>query len=78
LIDAFRARAAEDASGKIANASMVLFLDCAENKPVLHDLRVKEDGTIPEWPLSFFGEGPSVSARILKAQRLHRSNAKTT
>ena len=73
LIDAIRARSAEDLSGQVANNCMILFLDSTGDKPKLVDLRVKQDGTIPEWPLSFFGEGPQTSARILRAQRLHRS-----
>jgi predicted ATPase len=72
IVNYLRVRAAEDISGEISEASMILYIDSAHGLPSVYRLCVAEDGSIPDWPSGFFGEAATLSARILRAQRLHR------
>jgi len=49
--------------------SAIYFVDVATGRPIIHQLEIKEDGTVANWPAEFFGEADELRARLLKAQR---------
>lgn len=69
LVNALRVLTAEDESQEISQKLSIFFMEVDANGPVVHRLDVKPDGTVPEWPATFFGEAISLSTRLLKAQR---------
>jgi predicted ATPase len=75
IVDALRASNAEAITGMLDKACMILFIESSDARPKIHNLCVAEDGSVPNWPRGFFAESAATSARILKAQRLHRSRA---
>lgn len=68
LVNAIRVLAAEDASGNIARNCGIIFVDLENNSPQIRRLEIQPDGTIPEWPSSFFGDSLGLAGRLLKAQ----------
>jgi predicted ATPase len=70
LVNAIRVFAAEDASGEIARVTSILYIDASNQPPILHNMGLRRDGTVPEWPRQFFGEALELSARLLRAQRV--------
>ena len=74
LVNAIRVLSAEDESGRLAALCKIIFIDAeAGEKPKVHDLSVQPDGMVPRWPRTFFGEGITLSTRLLKAQRRYLS-----
>jgi len=69
LVNALRVRAAEDPANKIHQLCKIYFLGTDADKPQVYDLSVQADGSLNEWPESFFGEAISLSGRLLRAQR---------
>jgi hypothetical protein len=69
IVNTIRVLAAEDLSDKISNLSSVLYFHPTPAGPSVVDMNVREDGSVPEWPTEFFGEGLSLSSRLMKAQR---------
>ncbi|MCY1000637.1 AAA family ATPase [Myxococcus sp. MISCRS1] len=73
IVNSIRLHAAEEASNHIAASSSIYFLDNQASTPVIHDLSIQNDGTVPRWPRHFFGEALTLSARLLAAQRRKRT-----
>jgi predicted ATPase len=69
IVNSIRVFAAEDESNFISDHSSILYLDIDRGQPVLNELSIKPDGTVPNWPISFFGEAISLSGRLLRAQK---------
>lgn len=72
IVNSIRVLAAEDESGDIASKAAIYFLEAKSQKPVVHDLSIQKDGTVPGWPRQFFGEALSLTSRLLGAQRRKR------
>jgi predicted ATPase len=68
LVNALRVRAAEDTQNKIHHLCKIYYLSTESDKPHVHDLSVQPDGSLSEWPESFFGEALTLSGRLLRAQ----------
>jgi hypothetical protein len=68
LVNALRVRAAEDAQNTIHQLCKIYYLSTDSDKPQVHDLSVQPDGSLSEWPESFFGEALTLSGRLLRAQ----------
>lgn len=68
LVNALRVRAAEDPHNKIHHLCKIYYLSTDSEKPQVHDLSVQPDGSLTEWPESFFGEALTLSGRLLRAQ----------
>lgn len=73
LVNAIRILAAEDETNEIASKAGVIFMDTDFGRPTVKRLDILPDGTIPEWPTTFFGEAISLSARLLRAQKRFRT-----
>ncbi|GAA4259339.1 hypothetical protein GCM10022293_61850 [Azospirillum formosense] len=69
LVNSFRILAAEHSSNEISEKLSITFICAERGKPEVHDMSVRPDGTIPEWPKSFFGEAIELATRLLKAQK---------
>lgn len=78
IVNAIRVLAAEDQSGIIAAKTAICFIDGNCAPPVVHDLSLRPDGTVPNWPRSFFGEAANLAGRLLRAQRSHRNRPTPT
>ena len=68
LVNAIRVLAAEDQSGTVSSNCGIIFIDALNKVPHIRQLEVQSDGTMPEWPSSFFGDALELSSRLLKAQ----------
>ena len=77
VVDALRVRTAQEQDGYLSKNSKIYFLDLEGGKPAIYDMNIKPDGTIPEWPVNFFGEAASLTGELLRAQREHRRREKT-
>jgi predicted ATPase len=73
IVNAIRVATAEDSSGSLAPICGIFFFDNVSGAPHIHELSVNPDGTVPEWPISFFGEAVGLSGRLLRAQRRFRN-----
>ena len=69
LVNSLRILAAEHANSEISEKLSITFICSERGKPEIHDMSVRPDGTIPEWPKSFFGEAVELATRLLKAQK---------
>ena len=69
IVNMVRVLAAEDESGALATLSTIYYIDAELGRPVVHELSIKPDGTVPDWPQSFFGEAASLVGRLLRAQK---------
>lgn len=78
IVNAIRVFAAEDESGELASNSAIFFIDAESKIPVIHELSIKPDGTVPKWPRNFFGEAASLSGRLLRAQKRHREKTQSS
>jgi len=74
LVNALRVKAAEDTDNKIHQLCKIYYLSTDSDTPQVHDLSVQPDGSLNEWPESFFGEALSLSGRLLQAQKKMRQN----
>jgi hypothetical protein len=72
LRDAFQVDLSE---GLVRNRYTILFLENEGKGPQLHRLNILQDGTVPDWPASFFGESSQLLGRILRAQRKAKGKA---
>jgi len=72
IVNAIRIQAAEEAGKTLAGSCVIYFLDTQSGRPQIRRLEIHSDGTVPDWPRSFFGEALSLSARLLKAQDKRR------
>jgi predicted ATPase len=78
LVNAIRVLTAEDEAGDMSEKSLIYFIDTSTARPVLRELSVKKDGTIPDWPRYFFGEAVELTGRLLRAQKRFRASASGT
>jgi len=69
IVNAIRVRTANDVSRNLSSNTKVYFIDIVRNRPSIHSLDIREDGTIPHWPYSFFGEAANLAALLLHAQK---------
>ncbi len=70
IVNALRTLAAEFIDTDISGRLKIFFIDGETFPPILHDLSVLPNGTVPAWPKEFFGESISLSGRLLRAQRM--------
>lgn len=77
VVNTIRVLAAEDESDKLASMCRIFYIDADVNleRPKVHELSVKRDGAVPNWPRQFFGEAASLTGRLLKAQKRLRKQA---
>lgn len=70
MVNAIRVGVAESAATEcsLADECMVYFLDLKGGKSVVHETSLNSDGSLSQWPKSFFGEALTLSSRLLKAQ----------
>jgi hypothetical protein len=68
LVNALRVKAAEDTQNKLHQLCKIYYLNTDSDKPQVHDLSVQPDGSLSDWPESFFGEALTLSGRLLRAQ----------
>jgi predicted ATPase len=68
LVNALRVKAAEDTENKLHQQCKIYFLSSDTEQPQVYDLSVQADGSLKEWPESFFGEALTLSGRLLRAQ----------
>lgn len=69
IVNAIRVLAAEEGADQISRLCRILFIDSeSETRPQVHELSINADGTVPEWPRSFFGEAASLAGRLLRMQ----------
>ena len=73
VVNTLRVRTAKDTTGYLFQNTKIYFLDLKHNKPVICDMNIKKDGTIPNWPPNFFGEAANLVAELLRAQKKIRS-----
>jgi len=73
IVNTIRVRTTKDASGYLSRNTKVYFLDLKRNKPVIYDMDIRRDGTIPNWPRNFFGEAANLVAELLRAQKKVRN-----
>ncbi len=74
IVNTVRVLAAEDVSGDIATTAEIFYFDIKQGVPFIHKLSIKPDGSVPEWPINFFGEAASLTGRLLRAQKQRRNN----
>ena len=72
IVNAIRVFSAEDESGDLSSSCAVFFIDFKEKEPIIHELSIRPDGVVPEWPHNFFGEAASLTGRLLRAQKRFR------
>lgn len=70
IVNSLRTLAAENPDTDISERLKIFFIDGEKSPPRVHDLSVLPNGTVPAWPQEFFGEGITLSGRLLRAQRL--------
>jgi predicted ATPase len=76
LVNTLRVRAAEDPENFVHKLCKIYFLSTDSEKPQVYDLSVRSDGSLNEWPESFFGEALSLSGRLLRAQMKNKPAAR--
>jgi len=69
IVNAIRAISAEKDELESSTRCTVLYLEAVAGRPQLHKLSMLSDGTVPDWPPSFFGEAAQLYGRILRAKR---------
>jgi predicted ATPase len=72
IVNAVRAASAESSEEESRDTYMILYLESQKDRPKLHKLNIATDGTVPDWPRSFFGESSTLLGRILRAQRKNK------
>jgi predicted ATPase len=50
------------------NPYAILFLENVRGVTHLHKMTIRKDGTVPDWPSSFFGESAQLLGRVMRAQ----------
>jgi predicted ATPase len=69
IVNTVRVLSAEDESGQLAKITQITFIDAEDGYPMVHELSIQPDGTVPDWPPSFFGEATTLVGRLLRAQK---------
>ena len=79
IVNALRVRVAEDSKRHLSKNAIIYYIDLEKNQPVIHKMNINNDGTIPSWPKSFFGEAANLTGTLLRAQkRVIKMEKKTT
>jgi predicted ATPase len=74
IVNSLRTLIAESRS-ELAEQLRIYYLEAGPGGlPVVHDLEVRRDGTVPDWPSSFFGEPIRLTSRLLAAQQQTRKH----
>lgn len=68
IVNALRVLSAEDNTGLMADICRIFYIDVSPEKPIVRKLSISPDGTVPDWPRSFFGEAATLAGRLLRAQ----------
>lgn len=76
IVNAIRVLTAEDESGDLATRCGIYFIDTDSDRPIIHELSIQSDGTVPDLPHNFFGEAISLSGRLLRAQKRFRKSVR--
>jgi len=76
IVNAIRVLSAESVDTEIRNNTKIFFLENKNEVPIVHELSIGADGTVPNWPKDFFGEALSLSGRLLRAQKQIRTKIK--
>ena len=76
IVNALRVLAAEDPGGELAAECQIVYIDIESGGPILRQLQVQANGSVPEWPRSFMGEAMHLSSRLLMAQERQRTRLK--
>lgn len=69
IVNAIRVLVAESDTERLAEKCSLYFIGTSGSLPVIHNLGVASNGTIPNWPPEFFGEAAHLAGRLLRAQR---------
>jgi len=69
IVNAIRVLSAESDIDEIRDNTKIFYLTNCNELPVIHELSINSDGTVPNWPKEFFGEALSLSGRLLRAQK---------
>jgi len=69
IVNAIRVRTANDVTGNLSSNTKIYFIDILRNRPSIHSLDIKEDGTIPQWPHNFFGEAANLAGELLRTRK---------
>jgi hypothetical protein len=72
IVNTIRVLTAEDETGELSKLCSIHYIDMDSSGPVTHELSVRPDGIVPDWPHQFFGEAASLTGRLLRAQRRFR------
>jgi len=75
IVNAIRVLCAEDDTDYLNNNSKIFYLSASNGTPNIHELSIRSDGMVPDWPKEFFGEAADLSGRLLRAQRKHIKKA---
>jgi len=76
IVNAIRVLSAESAANDISDNANILFLHNNLGKLKVHELSIKPDGTVPNWPKEFFGEALTLTGRLLRAQKIKQQTIK--
>lgn len=70
IVNALRAAVAETRGTRLRlkEQCRVYYFEAAGSGPKVSDLSVQADGTMSEWPASFFGESTDLARRLVRAQ----------
>jgi len=68
LVNMLRVLCAEDLSGTLPNRIKLYFLSTGGARTNTIDLSILPDGSVPDWPLEFFGESLQIGSRLMRAQ----------
>lgn len=69
IVNAVRVQAAKQNDRFLSNNSKIYFIDIEGGRPVIHNMNIQRDGTVPEWPFNFFGEAAELTGELLRAQK---------
>ena len=72
IVNTIRTRTATDKTGYLSSNTKIYFIDIERNKPIIHDMNIREDGTVPKWPLKFFREAANLTGELLRARTYNR------
>jgi hypothetical protein len=72
IVNTIRVLIAEQDLPQLTGNSNIYYLECSPTGPLLHDLAIRSDGSVPDWPREFFGEAAELVARLLRAQKRHK------
>jgi len=72
IVNLVRVRTAKEEDRFLSSNSKIYFIDIEDGRPVIHNMNIDPDGTVPGWPFNFFGEAAELTGELLRAQKAHR------